>query len=117
MKRGEKMASLMIRGKKKRIYIRTRYNGRQLCEPTKYYCYEGGKKKCKCRDCKGAYTLGMEIERKIKDKTFIMREYFPNSKALVKTGLAGFDNAITFSEYAKSFLDIKKGIVRKHFPQ
>jgi integrase len=106
------MAALMVRGKKKRIYIRTRFNGRQICEPSDYYCSEGGKKKCKCRGCKGAYALGMEIDRKIKDKTFVMREYFPNSKALAKMGLNRFKNNITFNEYATSFLDIKKGVVR-----
>ncbi len=109
------MAFHHIPTKKKRIYIKFRYNNRECNEPSDYYCEKDGKKDCKCRSCKAAAQLCAEIDRKIKEKTFNFAEYFPNSKALEKLippTIEEVKKEYTFKEYWQKWYNEKIGIVK-----
>lgn len=101
--------STEVRGKKKRLYIRFRWRSRQYQKPSAYYC-SGSTDKCKCRGCRSAEALDMEIKRKIDLGTFEISDYFPESKSATSEQLEHIPD-ITFEEYAKQWLATKKSIV------
>ncbi len=110
------MASLRIRGKEHRIYIQFRLQQRQMQEPTKYICEHEGKKNCKCRSCKAASALALEIDRKIRERTFNLKEYFPESRAinvLYKKEEIEEARDILFKDYCAKWLYLKEPRISK----
>jgi integrase len=108
------MASYYASGKKKRLVLRFRYKMRECKEATPYYCEKDGAKDCKCRSCKSAHALALEIERKISDKAFNYADYFPKSKAftsfLPNTPEVQTKKDYTYKEYWKKWFDLTAGV-------
>jgi integrase len=105
------MASIEVRGKQKHIYVHFRYSCRQMQEPTLYFCDKNGEKNCKCRGCNSAREFAGEINRKIKERSFVLSDFFPESKALKHFGLVNVEENISFEQYAWQWLDLKKPII------
>ncbi|MCD8492031.1 MAG: site-specific integrase [Geovibrio sp.] len=101
------MAYIRTRGKQKRIEIVFTYKGVRRYEKTEYLCV-GKKKPCKCINCRQALSIAEEIEIKIFNRTFVYKEYFPNSKKLYDIDIAQTAPDIKFSSYAWQWLDLKE---------
>lgn len=100
------MGLLRVKGKKRRIYARFYYLGKQREEPLGFYCSgTGAGAECKCRDHKAAMAILAEIERKIIAGMFDYKAFFPKSAALDGMGLRSFTPSITFGAYAAIWLE------------
>lgn len=82
-------------------------------EPTQYCCERKGDKDCGCRSRKAAHALALEIDRKITEGHFNLKDYFPRSKALKYFGILNIDEKVLISEYIDTWLDLKF-VTNKH---
>lgn len=104
------MGYIRARGKHFRLYVTFRFQGKHE-EPTKYSCERSGDKNCHCRGCKIARGFLAEVEGAIASRAFRYQDFFPDSKFLEKMGVVNTTPNISFSVYARTWLDYQESIL------